>query len=399
MSQISSSRRRFLTALGAGVTGLPLIALPGFVRAATASVPEGNMLVLIELVGGNDGLNTVVPVSDPKYHSLRPEIGLKRHEVLRLDDETGLHPAMRGFADLWQDGHAQIIEGVGYPEPNRSHFRSIEIWNSGLGTREKGRDGWVASAFADGPPAGSDIEGIVLGGDMGPLAGPGRFTAMRDTTEFMDTIGNLSAAPHAVRRQANLSPLEHVLATYDSAFITGDAISRRLEASRDKGWSFPDTELGNQLHTAARLLDAGVSVPVLKVVQSGYDTHDGQPDRHAKLLGDLCAAITAFASAAKDMGRWQQITLLTYSEFGRTARENASAGTDHGTAAPVLLVGGQVMAGRSGQRPSLDALVDGEMAFTTDYRSLYAGVLRDLWSIDAPMFDLAGAARLRVRQG
>lgn len=399
MSHMSSSRRRFLTALGAGVTGLPLIALPGFVRAATTSVPEGNMLVLIELVGGNDGLNTVVPVNDPKYHSLRPEIGLKSHEVLRLDDETGLHPAMRGFADLWQDGHAQIIEGVGYPEPNRSHFRSIEIWNSGLGTRERGRDGWVASAFNAGPPEGSDIEGIVLGGDMGPLAGPGRFTAMRDTGEFMDTIGNLSAAPHAVRRQADLSPLEHVLATYDSAFITGAAISRRLEASSDRGWSFPDTELGNQLRTAARLLDAGVSVPVLKVVQSGYDTHDGQPERHAKLLGELCAAITAFANAAKDMGRWEQITLLTYSEFGRTARENASAGTDHGTAAPVFLVGGQVMAGRSGQRPSLDALVDGEMAYTTDYRSLYAGVLRDLWSINAPMFDLAGAARLRVRRG
>ena len=254
------------------------------------------------------------------------------------------------------------------------------------------QQGWVSNAFATevGKADSTDAAGLVLGGEMGPLSGPGRFSAMRDTDTFFETLAHLPGAQHEVRAARSRTPIDHVLATYDSALITGHAIRRKLDASRERWWDFPQSALGEQLRTAARVLDAGVSVPVLKVVQDGYDTHDAQPEQHAFLLAELSQAIAAFANAMRDIGAWDQMTVVTYSEFGRTARENASAGTDHGTAAPVFVAGGRVAGGRGGQRPSLDRLADGEMIFTTDYRSLYGAILNDLWRIAHPDFDQIG---------
>lgn len=397
MTLITPNRRRFLTALGTGAATLPLITLPGFVQAAGPATPKGNTLILIELAGGNDGLNTVIPVTDPGYRNLRPEIGIARDEALSLDGDTGLHSAMRGVADLWEAGDVQIVEGVGYPNPNRSHFRSIEIWNAGLGAESIERNGWISTAFGDGrAPATEDADGIVLGGDMGPLVGDGRFSAMREEETFLDTLDNLPGRMHAVRPEPAGSPLDHILATYDNAQVTGEAIRRKLEASRDRDWDFPWTQIGQQLRTAARLLDAGIDVPVLKVVHDGYDTHDGQPEEHASLLTELSEAIAAFSKIMQKAGLWEQVTVLTYSEFGRTARENASGGTDHGTAAPVFAIGGKVQGGFSGARPSLDKLVEDDLVYTTDYRTLYHATLRDLWAIDAPQFKVDGARDLQI---
>ena len=392
MSQLSLSRRRFLRALGAGATALPAISLPGFAGAAPG---DGNILILIELSGGNDGLNTVVPISDPAYRGLRPNIGIGAQDALSLDADTALHPAMRGMADLWDKGQVQIIEGVGYPDPNRSHFRSIEIWNAGLGAEGRARAGWISSAFAEGAaPTGHDADGLVLGGEMGPLVGQGRFGAMRSEDTFLETIETLPGGGHRVRPDAGRTPLEHVLATYENARATGDVIRRKLERTTATQWDFPQTALGEQLRTAARLLEAGVSVPVLKVVQDGYDTHDNQPGAHEELLRDLSQATHAFARAMQKIGLWEQTTVLTYSEFGRTARENGSWGTDHGTAAPVFALGGHVRGGLSGRRVALDRLVDGDLQFTTDYRAVYASVLNDLWGIKHPA-DRAGLRLLR----
>ena len=397
MTLMTPNRRRFLSALGTGAAALPLITLPGFIQAAGPVAPKGNILVLIELAGGNDGLNTVVPVSDPRYRNLRPEIGLARDETISLDGDTGLHAAMRGVADLWEAGDVQIVEGVGYPNPNRSHFRSIEIWNAGLGADSIERDGWISNAFGDGRAPGTvDADGIVLGGDMGPLVGDGRFSAMREEEIFLDTLNNLPGRQHSVRPEPAGSPLDHIMATYDNAHVTGEAIRRKLEASRDRNWDFPWTEIGQQLRTAARLLDAGIDVPVLKVVQDGYDTHDAQPDEHANLLRELSEAIAAFSKIMRQAGLWDHVTVLTYSEFGRTARENGSIGTDHGTAAPVFAIGGAVKGGLSGERPSLEKLIDGDLAHTTDYRTLYHATLRDLWAIDAPQFAVNGAKSLQI---
>ena len=217
MNNSSISRRRFLSALGVGAASLPLLSLPGFVQGQNSVLPKGKTLLLIELAGGNDGLNTVIPVTDPAYRALRPQIGISEREALSLDRDTGLHPAMRNIADLWEGGEVQIVEGVGYPNPNRSHFRSIEIWNAGLGAESVERDGWVAQAFAGSEVAGRDADGLVLGGSLGPLNGAGRFSTMRNEDLFLETVGNLPNLAHPVRPTAAITPLDHVLATYESA--------------------------------------------------------------------------------------------------------------------------------------------------------------------------------------
>ncbi|MEM1232571.1 MAG: DUF1501 domain-containing protein [Pseudomonadota bacterium] len=386
------SRRRFLAAMGAA---LPAITLPGFMTAAgyaTRAAPRtGNTLILIELSGGNDGLNTVIPVTDPAYRGLRPTLGITNGPT--LDDDTILHPAMRDMAEIWDEGALRIVEGVGYPNPNRSHFRSIEIWNAGQGARARSVDGWISTAFTGEAPAGTDADGLVLGGSVGPLRGPGRFSVIEDEEVFLETLHALEQAPHAVR-PAQRTALDHVLDAYEQAELTGSAIARRLERGAMRRFQFPETALAEQLHAAARLLDAGAEVPVFKVMQEGYDTHDNQPDAHAGLLHDLSEAIAAFSQAAKAMGRWEDVAIVTYSEFGRTARENGSAGTDHGTAAPVFVAGGAVRGGFGGVRVDLTQLSNDDLVYTTDYRALYDGLLRGLWALEAPVF--AGHGRLQL---
>jgi uncharacterized protein (DUF1501 family) len=382
----SYSRRRLLQTLGVTAASLPLITLPGCVTAAGQKPTSGNILVLVELAGGNDGLNTVIPLKDNAYHSLRPEIGIDSNDTLSLDTDTGLHNSMTEMAAIWEDGALQIVQGVGYPNPNRSHFRSIEIWNAGGGANSLDRQGWVSAGLEQQPSPALDADGLVLGGGMGPLAGIGRFSAIRDEDAFLETQDNLPASLHAVRPHTAAPPLAHVLATYDSAKITGDAIYKRLSNSPAQTFDFPQSDLGQQLRTATRLLDAGVDVSVLKVVQGGYDTHDNQPGEHSALLRDLSQSIGAFTQAMRQIGLWNNISVVTFSEFGRTARENASGGTDHGTAAPIFVAGGNVRGGLTGQAPSLTALVEDDLVHTTDYRTVYGAILQDLWGIDAPQF-------------
>ena len=210
-------------------------------------------------------------------------------------------------------------------------------------------------------------------------------------------LDNLPGMKHAVRPTPELSPLDHVLATYDSAQTTGSQIYHKLERSRVRNWAFPETELGQQLQTATRLLEAGVSVPVLKVVQGGYDTHDNQEGEHAALLGDLSEAIGAFAKAMKKIDLWDQVTIVTFSEFGRRAYENASYGTDHGTAAPVFVAGGKVSGGFTGQRPSLVDLYDDDLVHTTDYRRVYDALLTDLWGITDNPFNAYRSGTMNFR--
>lgn len=381
---LTPSRRRLLQCFGAGAASLPLLSLPGFVRAAGTTPKPGNILILIELAGGNDGLNTVIPRKDDAYRALRPEIGIGANDTLTLDADTGLHNSMRGIVDIWEDGGLQIVQGVGYPNPNRSHFRSIEIWNAGRGANSKTRQGWLSAGLAHNPKPALDADGLVLGGAMGPLVGEGRFSAIRDEETFHETFQYLPGGTHPVRPNTTQTPLAHVLETYERAGITGDAILKRLNTSAARTFAFPQSALGEQLRTATRLLDAGVELSVLKVVQDGYDTHDNQPAQHSELLGDLSQSITALRDAMQEIGIWDQVSVVTFSEFGRTARENASGGTDHGTAAPLFVAGGKVQGGLSGQAPSLTDLFDDDLVHTTDYRAVYAALLKDLWKINAP---------------
>lgn len=413
-TELSMNRRSWLRLLGASAAALPVLSTP--VWAAGAATGGNHSLILIELEGGNDGLNTLIPFRDDNYHRARPTLALSGSEVLGLNSDSGLHPSLGGLARTWERGDLRLIEGVGYPDPNRSHFRSIEIWNAGMGADSKATQGWI-SRLMSSPEGGLelDTDGIRLGGEMGPLRGPGRFTGLEEIEGFFeqtdalraagvlggyeddDEIGgtmgagtmgagmdDTSAAAHAVRPSGGNAALDHVLSVHSNALGTADLLERKIRASAQRDFGMPDSLLGLQLTVALQLLDAGVSTPVFKVSHGGFDTHASQAEAHAFLLTELDEALAGFERAARDMGLWEQVTLMTYSEFGRRFYENGSAGTDHGTAAPVILAGGAVKGGLGGQRPSLEArdLVDRDMVHTTDFRSVYAGVARDLWGLD-----------------
>ncbi len=411
-TKLSMNRRNWLRLLGASAAALPMLSTPAW--AAGAMAGGNHCLILIELEGGNDGLNTLIPFRDDNYHRARPTLALSGSDVLGLNSESGLHPSLGGLAKAWERGDLRLIEGVGYPDPNRSHFRSIEIWNAGLGAQSNDTQGWISRLMngADGVQA-LDTDGIRLGGEMGPLRGPGRFTGLEEIEGFFEQTDALRAAgvlgeyddattgntmnaggmaglmdtsnrAHAVRPAGGNAALDHVLSVHSNALGTADLLERKIRASAQRDFNMPDSLLGLQLTVALQLLDAGVTTPVFKVSHGGFDTHANQEEEHAFLLLELDEALAGFERAARDMGLWDQVTLMTYSEFGRRFYENGSAGTDHGTAAPVILAGGAVRGGLGGQRPSLEArdLVDRDMVHTTDFRSVYAGLARDLWGLD-----------------
>ena len=401
MTTLSMNRRNWLRLMGASALSLPLTTAPAW--AAGAGLGKDHTLILIELEGGNDGLNTLVPFADDNYQRVRPTLGLSGNEVLQLGGDMGLHPSLTGLAKAWERGQVRLIEGVGYPNPNRSHFRSIEIWNAGLGAETKETQGWV-SRLMNQSTLGLDADGIGLGGEMGPLRGPGRFTGLEEIEEFFDQAEALRTAGvlggyddssmdasmgmmdggHSVRPSGGNAALDHLLSVHSNAVGTADLLERKLRQASNRDFQMPDSALGLQLSAALQLLDAGVTTPVMKVSHGGFDTHAYQAEEHAFLLQELDTAMTAFERAARDMGLWNNATLMTYSEFGRRFHENGSEGTDHGTAAPVLLAGGKVAGGFGGARPSLEArdLVEDDMVHTTDFRSVYAGIVQDLWGLD-----------------
>ncbi len=401
MTTLSMNRRNWLRLMGASALSLPLTTAPAW--AAGAGLGKGHTLILIELEGGNDGLNTLIPYRDDNYHRARPTLALRGEDVLPVGGDMGLHPSLSGLAQGWERGQVRLVEGVGYPNPNRSHFRSIEIWNAGLGADSNETQGWISRLMAQDSP-GLDADGIALGGEMGPLRGPGRFTGLEEIEEFfyqaeaLRTAGVLGGyddammsgsegammGGHSVRPSAGNAALDHLLSVHSNAVGTADLLERKLRQAANRDFNLPDSALGLQLSVALQLLDAGVTTPVLKVSHGGFDTHAYQAEAHAFLLQELDEAMRGFERAARDMGIWNNVTLMTYSEFGRRFYENGSEGTDHGTAAPIILAGGKVAGGLGGARPSLEArdLVDDDMVHAVDFRSVYSGIVQDLWDLE-----------------
>ena len=397
MTTLSMNRRNWLRLMGASALSLPLTTAPAW--AVGAGLGKDHTLILIELEGGNDGLNTLIPYRDDNYRRVRPTLALPGRDVLQIGGDMGLHPSLSSLAQGWERGEVRLVEGVGYPNPNRSHFRSIEIWNAGLGADTKETQGWV-SRLMDQNSLGLDADGIALGGEMGPLRGPGRFTGLEEIEEFFDqaealrtagvlggyddTMGDSDSMMHSVRPSGGNAALDHVLSVHSNAVGTADLLERKLRQASNRDFNMPDSTLGLQLAAALQLLDAGVTTPVLKVSHGGFDNHAYQAEAHAFLLQELDDAMRGFERAARDIGIWNNVTLMTYSEFGRRFHENGSEGTDHGTAAPVILAGGKVAGGFGGARPSLEAkdLIEDDMVHTTDFRSVYSGVARDLWGLD-----------------
>lgn len=370
-------RRDFLRL--AGLAPLLLTAPRLFAAGAVKPVWE-RVLVLVELQGGNDGLNTVVPYADPRYTQLRPRLGVARDSVLKLSDQIGFNPNLDALMPIWNDRQLAIALGVGYTQPNRSHFRSIEIWETAADSSEVLQEGWLARLFADSrPPSGFVADGVVVGrDDAGPLSGP----RMRNV--IMQSPAQFAALAARVREASsvNANPaLAHLLRVQGEVSQAGHALAEKQSRTTALKTAFPASRIGTELKTVAQLLVDRTAAPVFKVAHGSFDTHSNQRNLHDRLLKELAEALAAFRTALREAGLWERVLVLTYSEFGRRASENGSAGTDHGTAAPHFLIGGRVKGGLYGAQPSLTDLADGDLRHKLDYRSLYATVAKEWWGL------------------
>lgn len=367
-------RREFLKSSAATclLSILPAAAL------AAADVPYGKLLILVELNGGNDGLNTLVPYADQNYYGLRPRIGIARDQVLQLSEREGLHPSLAALMPLWKAGELAVVRGVGYPDPNLSHFRGIEIWDTASGSNEFLQDGWLARSFrASAVPKNFAAEGVVVGNsNLGPFMGGSRTVAITNTEQFLRQASLVGGTPVAASGNRALSHILKVENEITQA-ATGLIGSRRLVTQ------FPQGIFGNAVRTGAMVLTGRQQVAAIRLSLSGFDTHQNQPEIHARLLGQLGEGLTALKAALVELGRWDSTLVMTYAEFGRRPAENGSNGTDHGTANVHFVMGGRVKGGLHGEAPRLDRLESGNMVHTIDFRSLYATALQQWWGLDA----------------
>jgi uncharacterized protein (DUF1501 family) len=354
----------------------------GGARVAFAAPPDAardrRLLVLVELKGGNDGFNTLVPFADAAYAALRPRIAIARDAVVQLSDAAGLHPSLMPLLPAWRDGTLAVLQGVGYPSPNLSHFRSIEIWDTASRSDEVLSDGWLARAFAAAPrPATFAADGVVLGSnELGPLAGTQlRAIALADTESFQRRARLAQPAPATGNRA-----LAHIRK------VEGDvrAAAARLTVRREFATAFPSGGFGNAVRTACEVIANPSGVGVVRLTLDGFDTHGNQPGTQGRLLGELAQGLIALEAALKELGRWDDALVLTYAEFGRRPKENQTSGTDHGTANVHFALGGRVRGGLHGAMPDLSRLDgEGNVAHTLDFRSVYATVLQRWWGIGA----------------
>lgn len=364
-------RRKFLSI---GAASVASIWLP---RVSSAQAAEGyrRLLILVELKGGNDALNTVVPYADQAYYALRPRIAVRSDDVLQLDERTGLHPALKPLMPLWQAKELAIVQGVGYAQPNLSHFRSIEIWDTASKPDEYLSDGWLARAFAAKPaPAGFAADGVVVGSsEMGPLSGAGtRTIALNETEQFLrqaKLAGGAATGGNAA--------LNHILKVQGDILQAASHLNPNIVFRTE----FPKTAFGNAVRTAAQLAANQAGVGAIRLTLNGFDTHQNQPPVHQRLLGELAEGIAALKSALVEVDRWTSTLVMTYAEFGRRPQENNSSGTDHGTAAAHFVAGGLVRGGLYGQGPRLDRLEGGNLQHAVDFRSLYAMALERWWGV------------------
>lgn len=401
MMMLHPDRRRFLQGLAAVSAAL---LLPRGQAAAAAGAWD-RLLVLVELQGGNDGLNTLVPLQqEAAYRALRPALALPAADLLRLNGSAALHPSLKPFADFWQAGELAVVQGVGYAQPNHSHFRSIEIWDSASRADEVIGEGWVSQLFARQPPPQATAEGVIFGRPvMGPLlayqSGPQQPTGGGRRFVMMDTVRAFArrglSLPAAEQAAAETPALLHLLKTQTVAAEVARGVADDLkklegnEALEKRLAEFPQHNFGRQCAELARLLAAGSRIPVAKLSLGGFDTHVNQLGTHARLLGELAGGLAALRGFARELGVWDRLVVATYSEFGRRAAENRSAGTDHGTAAPHFVLGGKVRGGLKGEMPDLEKLVANDLIFTTPMQQYFASLARESWQLQAslPAFD------------
>ena len=368
------TRRQSLSFFGA--TTLFSILPSSYLNAAMSS----KYLILVELQGANDGLNTVIPFGDRNYYKLRPTIGIPKKDILTISENVGLHFSLKGLAKIYETGELKIVQNLGYPNPVLSHFRSIELWETGGDGKAKGRNGWLNDSLdlignqrnLDGKAIYLDQSGDVFRGGLDGFYGPNsigfaaaELEARDQTVPVPETFGLLADLMQG--RKQNSEKLKQIQNKLSGA-------NRFSSVGRGN--------LGAQLSKVCNILSKGVNIPVLKVAIGSFDTHSEQFWRHRDLLRELDESLYETVQALQNIGIWNDTVIMTYSEFGRRATENGSRGTDHGMAAPHFLMGGKLKGGFVGEVPNLGRLRNNNLEFEIDYRTVYETVLREHFGLD-----------------
>lgn len=347
-------------------------------------MPAGNkVVVVLQLSGGNDGLNTVIPVRNDIYYRSRPRLGIQRTAALSLNDETGLHPSLTSLADAYHGGEMGILNGVGYPNPDRSHFRSMDIWHTASSSNEYRHAGWIGRYLdaqcngCDKPTQAlelDDVLSLALKGEKEnglALKDPKRLYGTSNEKFFKEM-----AAKHTDHHDEQ--PVEYLYKTMAKTLSSADYIFQQSKL-RPTSTEYPNTELGKSLRTIASLIFSDINTKVYYVSLGSFDTHVAQEAQQQRLFAEMNGAVGAFVKDLKAAGRFNDVLLFSFSEFGRRVAQNASGGTDHGTANNMFLIsGGLKEKGLLNPLPDLADLDEGDLRFKVDFKNVYATVL-DKW--------------------
>lgn len=370
--------------------------LPRFLKAFEqpgALAYQGKALVILQLSGGNDGLNTVIPVRNDLYYRERPRLGIRREEALTLTDEAALHPALTALRGLYDQGHVAILNSVGYPNPDRSHFRSMDIWHSASPATEYWQTGWLGrylDAQCSGcarPTAALEID------DTLSLALKGnevKGLAFEDARRLYESTRSDYFSDYVAARKANAAgeaeqeaPVAYLYKTMAETLSSADYL---YEKSRAKavGSAYPATNLGKSFKTIASLILADAETSVYYLSHGSFDTHINQAGQQQRLFKEMNDALAAFADDMQQNGRWNDVLVVTFSEFGRRVAQNASGGTDHGTANNMFFLGGGLRRrGILNAMPDLSDLDEGDLKYQIDFRQVYATLLQNWLRADA----------------
>jgi uncharacterized protein (DUF1501 family) len=395
------TRRGFIAASGvvgaAGIAGgsaWAALADSAGARSAASTAPSGTAgtLVLITLYGGNDGLDTVVPVTDPAYQKARGELAVAPKDAHPLADGLSFHPSLARLARRYGDGGVAIVRGVGYPAPDHSHFRSMSIWQT-ASPQTASPTGWLGrwldtTSSSQASAAGGPIQAVGIGPTLTPaLVGARRSAAAVPVGPLAvpgGALGSSIRALYQAPRESSEGALLQSIAGVDADYLSvADRLGKLLPAAADTGRA---NDLGSQLDVVGTLINAGVPTQAYAVSLGGFDTHTGEEQTHAGLLAEVDSAVDAFLTSVARAPQADRLVVMIYSEFGRRVATNAGGGTDHGTAAPVILAGPGVRGGMYGDQPSLTKLGtgddEGDLIATTDFRDVYATVLADVLNSD-----------------
>ncbi len=373
----------------------------GFFTRALAQAPLGanddRILIIVNFQGGNDGLNTVVPFGMPSYYRYRPTLGVAQNDVLRIDNTIGLNPALKPLKDMYDAGKVAIVQGVGYPNPDLSHFRSTEIWQTSAPTSYLST-GWLGR-YLDGAnlPATNlfnavalaDVLPQVLVGERVDVPAIAQLNGYGLQSDRRGSVGR--DAFHAFAQDAQVpfrSPyLAHVAEIEDHAQRGAEELPALIAGYKAQA-TYPSTAIGRSFALAAQIAGTKIGTRVLYIQHGSFDTHTTQKATQDRLLADFANAVSAFYTDLAAHGNDKRVLTVTFSEFGRRVGENASRGTDHGTASPLFAIGGGLKGGLYGTQPSLDDLDNGNLKFSTDFRSVYATLL-ERW-LERPSAPIVG---------